>query len=523
MALIVVAEEIAPTGLEMLVAAGHEVRLALGLEPRELRAAVADAAALVVRSATQVDAALLAAAPGLVVVGRAGIGLDNVDLAAATRRGVVVVNAPHANVLSAAEHTFALLLAQARRLPEAQASLLAGRWERSAFEGVELHGKLLGIVGLGRVGSLVAARAQAFGMRVLGHDPYLAPERARQLGVELVSLGELVRRSDFLSVHLPRTAETRGLIGEGVLAAAKPGLVVVNAARGGVVDEAAVAAGIRAGRLGGAAFDVFESEPPASSPLFGLPGVVVTPHLGASTREAQDKAATTVAEQVVGALAGELVPFAVNLPAAQPSEGVRPFVGLARSLGRVLASLSGRLPDGLEVAYEGRLAEADTGVLTLSVLAGVLAASTEMSVSFVNVDQLAAERGLTVRESRVTGATEYVNLVAVRGGGHAVAGTITGPREEARIVMVDDHRVELPPAPHLLVVRNDDRPGMIGRVGTVLGDSAVSISSMAVGPSADGSSALMVLSTDRPVPELALEVLRATPGIHSVHAATASD
>lgn len=406
MALIVVAEAIAPAGIDLLAAAGHEVRLALGLQPGALHEAVADAAALVVRSATQVDAALLAAAPGLMVVGRAGIGLDNVDLAAATRRGVVVVNAPHANVLSAAEHTFALLLAQARRLPEAQASLLAGRWERSAFEGVELNGKVLGIVGLGRVGSLVAARAQAFGMRVLGHDPYLAPERARQLGVELASLGELARRSDFLSVHLPRTPETRGLIGEELLASAKPGLVVVNAARGGVVDEAAVAAGIRSGRLGGAAFDVFETEPPASSPLFGLPGVVVTPHLGASTREAQDKAAVSVAEQVVGALAGELVPFAVNLPAAQPSEAVRPFVGLARALGRLLASLAGRLPDGLEVTYEGRLAEADTGVLTLSVLAGVLAASTEMPVSFVNVDQLAAERGLTVRESRLSGAAE---------------------------------------------------------------------------------------------------------------------
>ena len=327
---VLVAERIAPRGIEALKAAGLDVAERLDLDPDQLLEAVHDAAALIVRSATPVTAEVLAAAPDLVVVGRAGIGLDNVDVAAATRRGVMVVNAPQSNVLSAAEHTIALLLAQARNVPQADRDLRSGSWNRSRWEGVELYGKTLGVVGLGRVGVLVAQRAHAFGMRLAAYDPYVSDERARQLGIQLVpTLEDLVAMADFLTVHSPRTPETVGLIGRDVLAKAKPTLRIVNTARGGIVDEEALDEALREERIAGAALDVFDEEPTTESPLFALENVVVTPHLGASTREAQDKAGQTIAEQVVLALRGDFVPYAVNVAASEASETVRPFLPLA--------------------------------------------------------------------------------------------------------------------------------------------------------------------------------------------------
>ena len=517
MARVLVTEKLAERGLHVMAEAGHEVDVRLGLSPGELVEAVAGVQALVIRSATQVTDEVLAAGTELVVVGRAGIGLDNVDVDAATRRGVMVVNAPQSNILSAAEHAFGLMLALARNIPQAHAALVAGRWERSAWEGVELHGKTLGIVGLGRIGTLVAQRALAFGMHLCAFDPYVSAERARQMGVDLLPLDDLVAQADFVTIHLPKTAETKGLIGSELLSKAKPGLRVVNAARGGILDEQALADAITAGTVAGAALDVFATEPCTDSPLFALPGVVVTPHLGASTAEAQDKAGATIGEQVVLALAGDFVPFAVNVAAAEVSETVRPFLGLAEQLGRSFACLHDGMPDHLEVEYQGGLAGANTAILTLAVLKGVFAAGTTEPVSYVNAPQLAAERGLEVRETSTATAHDYVNLITVRGGDHAVAGTLTGPRTEPRLVMVDDHTVEVPPAPHMVVVRNDDRAGMIGAVGTILGDAGVSISSMAVGPSASSNTALMVLSTDRLVPEDALERLRGSAGISDVH------
>ena len=517
MARVLVTEKIAERGLARLAEAGHEVDVALGLSPSELVKAVEGASALVIRSETQVTAEVLEAGYELVVVGRAGIGLDNVDVAAATRRGVMVVNAPSSNILSAAEHALALLLAQARNIPQASAALKAGSWERSRWEGVEVHGKVLGVLGLGRIGALVANRAAAFGMRIIAYDPYVSPDRARQLGVELRELDDLFAEADFVSVHLPKSPETLGLVGDRLLTRAKPGLRIVNTSRGGIVDEDALARAVSEGRIGGAALDVFAVEPTTESPLFELDPVVVTPHLGASTAEAQDKAGETIAEQVILALAGEFVPYAVNVSATEASETVRPFLPLGERLGRTFAALNAGVPAELEVSYQGQLAETDTRILTLAVLKGLLSAGTEEPVSYVNAPQLAAERGVVVREARTTDAHDYVNLVTLRGDEHALAATVFGLRNQARLVMVDDHAVDIPPSTHMIVVRNEDRPGMIGLVGSVLGRAGVNIADMDVGRSTTGEAALMVLATDGPVPERILEELKASPGILQVH------
>jgi D-3-phosphoglycerate dehydrogenase / 2-oxoglutarate reductase len=515
---VLVTEQLATSGLDALRAAGLEVDERLGLSARELPEAVKGAAAVIIRSATRITAEVLDAGADLVVVGRAGIGLDNVDVAEATRRGVMVVNAPQSNVLSAAEHTIALMLAQARNIPQADTDLRGGTWDRSRWKGIELYGKTLGIVGLGRVGVLVAQRALAFGMRLAAHDPYVSADRARQLGVQLVpTLEELVATADFLTVHLPKTPETMGLIGRDLLAKAKPSLRLVNTARGGIIDEDALADALRDGRIAGASLDVFEAEPTTASPLFELDQVVVTPHLGASTAEAQDKAGQTIAEQVVLALQGEFVPYAVNVAAGEASETVRPFLPLAERLGVLFTALADGIAETLDVSYEGEIADYDCRVLTLAILRGVLASAVDEPVSFVNAPQLATERGLTFRESMSTTAREYVNLVTLRGrvGNREVhvAGTLAGHRGEPRIVGIDDHAIEVPPARHMLVVRNQDVPGMIGRVGTILGDAGVNIKDMRVGEGPSGEAALMVLTTATPVPAAVAEELRAQPGI----------
>jgi D-3-phosphoglycerate dehydrogenase len=519
---VLVTEKIAQSGLDQLADAGHEVDVQEGLSPEQLLGAIVGAHALVIRSSTQVTPEVLAAGTDLVVVGRAGVGLDNVDVDAATARGVMVVNAPQSNILSAAEQAMALLLAQARNIPQADAALKAGKWERSKWEGVELYGKVLGIVGLGRIGALVAQRALAFGMVLLAYDPYVSAERARTMGVELRSLEELVAESDFISIHAVKTPETVGMFNADLLAKAKPGLRIINAGRGGIIDEADLAEAIRQGSVHGAGLDVFAKEPTTESPLFELDSVVVSPHLGASTAEAQDKAGVTIAEQVILALDGDFVPFAVNVAATNVSETVRPFMGLAEQLGRFFGCLHEGLPDRLDIEYQGELAGANAGILTLSALKGLFASSTEDPVSYVNAPQLAADRGLEVRETSTATSHDFKSLIVLRSGSHAVAGTLTGSgrRVEPRVVMVDDHTVEVPPSAHMLVVRNDDRPGMIGVVGTVLGDAGISISSMAVGPSRENGTALMVLTTNGPAPDDVLGRLRDDPGILDLHRVT---
>ncbi len=518
MARILVTEPIAEGGLDRLRAAGHDVDVQVEPSPEALLELIKGAQALIIRSATTVTAEVLDAGTDLVVVGRAGIGLDNVDVEAATARGVMVVNAPQSNVLSAAEHTMALLLAQARNVPQAHAALVEGRWERSRWTGVELSDKTLGVIGLGRIGKLVAQRALAFGMRLVAYDPFVSPDRARQMSVELVDLETLMATADFVTIHVAKTPDTVGLIDAELLAKAKPGIRIVNVARGGIIDEAALAAAIASGHVGGAAIDVFAAEPTTESPLFGLDSVVVTPHLGASTHEAQDKAGDTIAEQVGLALAGDFVPFAVNVSAAEASETVRPFLPMAERLGELFGSFSGGGITTLDVEYQGQLAGYDTRILTLSLLKGYFGRISDQSVSYVNAPQLAAESGVNVRETATTTAQDYVNLITVRGGSHALGGTLVGLRGEPRIVMVDDHTVDVPPARHLLIVRNDDRPGVIGTVGTLLGEAGINIADMDVGQSSSGDSALMVLATAQAVTPDVVARLLAADGITSAAA-----
>jgi D-3-phosphoglycerate dehydrogenase / 2-oxoglutarate reductase len=516
MARILVTEKLADSGLEAMAAAGHEVDVKLDLSHEELCAALAGAQALVVRSSTKVTDAVLEAGRDLQVVGRAGVGLDNVDVDAATRLGIMVVNAPESNILSAAEHAFALLLAQARNIPQAHSALVEGRWERSKWEGVELFGKTLGVVGFGRIGALVSQRAIAFGMRIVAYDPYISAERAQRLGVELLPLDDLIAEADFITIHLPKTAETAGLFGKELLAKTKPGVRIINAARGGIIDEDALAESIRSGHVAGAAIDVFAAEPTTVSPLFELSSVVVTPHLGASTGEAQDKAGEQIAEQIVLALNNDFVPYAVNVAATSASDVVRPFLGVAELLGKVLSSLNDGLAAELEVEYQGTLAAEEVGILTLSVIRGVFAvAELEEPVTYVNAPRLAQERGLTVREVQTTEAADRTSLITVSGGGHSVGGTIVGGAP--RIVFLDGHDVDVPPAPYMIVVRNDDRPGMIGAVGTALGDAGVSILNMAVGQTIGTDTALMVLAIDQSVPTETRDALRSRAGILDVH------
>ena len=516
MSRILVTERIAESGLDKLRAAGHEVDVQLDLDPDQLLEAIRGAHALIVRSATTVSADVIAAGVGLVVVGRAGIGLDNVDVDAATRHGVMVANAPLSNTISAAEHTMALLLAQARNVPQAHRALKEGRWERSQWTGVELAEKTLGIIGLGRIGKLVAERAAAFGMQLVGYDPFVSPDRARRVGVELMELDQLMAESDFITIHVAKTPETVGLINADRLAKAKPGIRIINVARGGIIDEADLAAAVRAGTVAGAALDVFDEEPTTTSPLFDLPEVVVTPHLGASTHEAQDKAGTTIAEQVGLALDGEFVPFAVNVSASEATETVRPFLPLAEQLGALFAGLSTEIPTQIDVEFAGEIGGYDNKITELSVIRGLLGAIGDQPVTYVNALDVAKDRGVKVRSITTTSTADYVNLITIRGGGRSVAGTLGGGKGEPRIVLVDDHAVDLPPAEHMIVLRNDDRPGVIGRVGTVLGEAGINIADMNVGRSPEGMGALMVISTSGSMSDAAADRLRNADGVSEV-------
>ncbi|MFV1989773.1 MAG: phosphoglycerate dehydrogenase, partial [Acidimicrobiales bacterium] len=476
-----VTEKIAESGLQALRAAGHEVDVQFGLTHSELCVSVVGAEGLLVRSATQVTDEVIAAGSSLVVIGRAGIGLDNIDVEAATRRGIMVANAPQSNIVSAAEHAIALLLSAARNIPQAHAALTSGRWERSEWGGVELGEKTLGILGLGNIGQLVAHRMNAFGMRVIAFDPFVSQERADQMRVEMCTLQQLLSESDFVTVHLPRIPETLNLISAAELAMAKPNMILVNAARGGIVNENDLAEAVRNGVIAGAALDVFDVEPTTESPLFELARVIVTPHLGASTSEAQDKAGITVAEQLLLAFAGESVPFAVNVSADSGSAVLKPYTVLVERLGSVFAGLVSEAPTRVEVEVNGPIAAEDTSILKLSALKGVLARSSSDPVSYVNAPQLAEERGLEVSEVRNETSRKYVNLLTIRSDNHEVSGTLIGPSHQPRIVSVDGVGVELPLAEHLTLVRNLDTPGIVGIVGSILGGAGINVSDMSLG------------------------------------------
>ncbi len=501
---VLVTEQLSEQGLELL-RKDFQVDMRPDLARAGLAAEIAPYDALIIRSATRVTADVFDAAANLKVVARAGIGLDNVDVDAATRRGVMVVNAPQSNVISAAEQTLALLLAQARNIPQAHGALKSGAWERARWEGVELAGKTIGVVGLGRVGALVASRAAGFGMRVIAYDPYVSGERAKEMGVDAMpSLEALLVQADFVTIHLPRTPETEGLIGAHELDLMKQGARLVNTARGGIVDEEALAKALECGHLGGAALDVFAVEPTTESPLFSYDSVVVTPHLGASTKEAQDKAGTTVAEMVRLALKGEFVPYAVNVSAgAEVAEVVRPFVPLAERLGGLVAGLAEGGVRSIVASYLGRIAEHDTRVLTLAALKGILGRSVNEPVSFVNAPMLARDRGLVVSEMRSTVSQDYVSLISLRAdtdeGPISMQGTIIGKTSE-RIVEVDGFDIEVAPAEHMVFFTYRDRPGIIGKVGTILGDHGINIATMDVGRKAEAGDAIMCITVDTAVP-----------------------
>lgn len=497
---VLVAESIAESGIERL-RAELDVDVRTGLSREELLEIIGDYDALIVRSATKADAELIERGRSLKVIGRAGIGVDNVDVEAATRQGVLVVNAPQSNTLSAAEQAMALLLAQARNIPAANASLKAGGWERKKFEGVELYGKTLAVLGLGKIGSLVAQRALAFGMKIVTYDPYVSKQRAAQMGVEVAeSLEDALSRADFVTVHLPKTAETLGLIGDRELSLMKPEARIINTARGGIIDEDALARAVAAGVIAGAAIDVFVKEPPEHLAMFDLEQIVVTPHLGASTTEAQDKAGTTIAEQVLLALRGDLVQFAVNVDLGRElSETVRPFVPLAEKLGHIFTAIGGA-SQKVQFVYSGPIAEHDTRVLTLSLLKGMLSAVVQEPVTFVNAPLMAEERGLEYSETKTATGRDYVNQIEIRGEGDAaVLGTVVGTKNEPRITGIYGFELEMPPGKYMCVLRYDDRPGVIGAIGTILGRREINIADMRVGRRERGGEALMVLTVDQPL------------------------
>ena len=499
---VLIREPIAEAGVALL-----RERFDVDVDPNgDLAAKIGDYDAIVIRSATRLDAALLARAERLRAIGRAGVGVDNVDVEAATRRGIVVANAPESNVVSAAEHTIGLLVALARNVPQAHAALKQGRWERSRWAGVELADKTLGVLGLGRIGQQVARRAVGLGMHVLAHDPFVARDRFRELGIARAeSPDEVYGAADFLTLHLPLTEETRGAVGREAIARMRDGVRIVNAARGELVDEEALEEALRSGKVAGAALDVFAEEPYAG-PLLALDSVVVTPHLAASTAEAQDRAGVVVAEQVAAALTGELVTYAVNIPAIGPEdlEVLGPFVPLAAKLGRLAMELAKGRADAIQLAYHGTLADYDTRLLTVAALNGVFQGRTEQPVNYVNAPLVAAERGIEVGEERRPAARDFTSLVrvAVRRDGDEirVAGTTIGGADRHWLVSALGFQLEVELAPLMVFFRYDDVPGVIGRVGTLFGQAGVNIANMAVSRTRRGGKALMALSVDSEAP-----------------------
>jgi D-3-phosphoglycerate dehydrogenase len=521
---VLVAEDIGETGIELL--RQHcEVEIGSGWSRAQLLERIGRYDAILIRSSTKLDAELLLEAARLRAVARAGVGVDNVDVAAATKRGIIVANAPQSNVITAAEHTMALLLALARNIPQAHASLTGGAWDRGRFSGVELYEKILGIVGFGRIGQLVAHRALGFGMHVIAFDPYVAADRYRELGVErAASAGDVYRSADFITLHLPRTSETKGWLDKHALAECKDGVRILNAARGELIVEEDLQAALASGKVAGAALDVFGTEPVTEHPLFAYPNVIVTPHLGASTAEATDRAGYQAAEQVIAALTGGLVTSAVNVPAIRSEDApvLRPFVGLCRALGRIAVALApGSSVDRIHTEFLGRIAERDTRLLSIEVLIGALSGRTEEDVNEVNAPGIAEERGIELVETKRTAAHDYTDLVRVTLACGTetvrVAGTLVGRRFRPHLLEAWGQRFDMQLEDHITVFRYRDKPGMIGRVGTCFGAHGINIVSAAVGRQDEeeeggGGVAVMAVTTDAPVPLAVVEEIAAGEG-----------
>jgi D-3-phosphoglycerate dehydrogenase len=516
---VLIAEELSPATVEAL-GPDFEIRHCDGSDRGQLLAALPEADAVLIRSATQMDPEAIAAGTKLKVIARAGVGLDNVDVKAATQAGVMVVNAPTSNIVSAAELAVALLLSVARNVVPANIALKNGEWKRSKYNGVELSEKTVGIVGLGRIGVLVAQRLSAFGVRLIAYDPYVQPARAAQIGVRLVPLDELMRESDFITVHLPKTPETAGLIGEEQLKLAKPTMYLINAARGGIVDEEALFRAISDGRVAGAGLDVYAKEPCTDSPLFALESVVATPHLGASTDEAQEKAGISVAKSVRLALGGELVPDAVNVQGGVLAEPIRPLVPIAERLGVIASGLADGAVQRIDVEVRGEVADLDVRVLELAALKGLLQGLVHDPVSYVNAPVLAQQRGVEVALTTDRESDDHRNLLRVRltlsdGAWVSVAGTVAGPKDVAKLVEVDNFDVDVPISEHMVFFRYHDRPGIVGTVGRILGDADINIGGMQVSREASGEHAVIVLTVDSAVPTDVLDRIVAEIGAHT--------
>ncbi len=514
--IVLIAEELSPATVDAL-GPDFEIRNCDGANRTELLAELAKGVdAVLIRSATKMDQEAISAAKGLKVIARAGVGLDNVDIPSATSAGVMVVNAPTSNIVSAAELAISLLLASARFVVPANAALKNGKWARSKYTGAELFEKTLGIVGFGRIGQLVSTRMQAFGMNVIAYDPYLQPARAAQLGVDLVSLDELLKRSDFITIHLPKTKETANLIGAEALKKVKPSVRIINAARGGVLDENALFEALKEGRVAGAGLDVFATEPCTDSPLFALDNVVATPHLGASTDEAQERAGIAVAISVRKALAGELVPDAVNVKGGEIHEEIRPSLPLVEKLSQVATALADELPVSVEVIVRGDVSEHDCSILATSAPKGALATTGAEDVTYVNAPGLAQERGFTSTVTTDPVSPEYRSMISLKAafsnGTHiTVDGTLMGIKKTEKIIAIDKFDLDLPPTDHLLFLRYTDRPGVVGIVGETLGKSGINIASMQVARSSAGGEALMAITVDSAVPNAMVEnVAKAT-------------
>lgn len=508
---VLLAEELSPATIAAL-GPDFDVRNVDGTDRDALRAELAHADAVLVRSATQIDEEALGWAPQLKVIARAGVGLDNVDIKAATRAGVMVVNAPTSNIISAAELTVSHILGLARHLQRAHGSLSAGQWKRSSFTGTELYEKTIGIIGLGRIGALVAERLRGFGVELLAYDPYITAARAAQLGAELVELDELVARADFLTIHMPRTPETLGMIGEAQLKAMKPTAYVVNVARGGLIDEDALVAALDAGEIAGAALDVFVQEPPKDDRLTAHPKINVTPHLGASTEEAQEKAGISVAKSVRLALAGELVPDAVNVAGGTINEYVKPGLPLTEKLGQIFAGLAAGPVTSLDVEVHGELSEHNVQVLRLAALKGLFSQVVSDPVSYVNAPLIAEQRGVEVRFHVDAISESYRNVITLRGttaeGAQiSVSGTLTGPKQVEKIVEINGYELELPISEHLVVFSYEDRPGIVAAYGGLLGEAGVNIAGLQIARDEKKGTALSVLSVDAAVPAELIERL----------------
>lgn len=523
---VLVSEKLADRGVEAL-RQEFEVDVLLGLSPDELVQKIGEYDGLIIRSATRVTAEVIEAADNLKAIGRAGIGVDNIDIEAATQRGILVANAPESNTVAAAEHTLGLMLAAARYIPAADSSLRNGEWKRSSFKGVEVAEKTLGLVGLGHVGSIVARGALGMRMRVLAYDPYVSEDRIRSMNVEkAASVDEVLENADFVSLHVPRTPQTTGLIDAAALEKMESTAYLINVARGGIIDETDLYNALKEGQIAGAAIDVYAEEPTTDSPLFTLPNVVVTPHLGASTAEAQDRAGVTAAEQVAAALRGTVPIHAINapVPSGEGADFVARFSGLCEALGNLLYQLTDGPGDRLRIEYRGEISKFDTRLLDVSAQKGLLAPMVHEPLNFVNTPALAHDRGLKVETTQTSESPDYTNLVVLKldsaEGESMVSGTLVGPRHEPRLIEALGFDMDVTPEKHMLFIRNEDVPGMIGKVGATLGDHGINIGNMAVGRGEPGSRAAMVVTVDEPVSQEVVQSLLEIEGFTDARAVT---